>query len=507
MPEPTPNEPIQTTPPAVTPAGPEPAAPTPTPDVPEAPGSGRDDPLLQRLFMEMGVPPEITAAEPGPAPAVPDAPAVPAGEPPPAKPDDKPEKPEKPARKPIEVMPFPDETKPVPAPAAPVAPSKEAELPATAEVAGHDPEAELPEDRRDELKEYQWAEANLGGRYKGHAQRLLDWYKRFDERLNAAVTEDPEFKLDAESGEFRKWMRDKPAIEAGDQRRLQRGLAQEEALAKLKEEQAKLEAKLNEKQRLIERRQRELELKPVLEGTRERFLNVVTKFLAEDEQSPAAAAARALMEDPGKVPEEVRLEAKVIQDTLDRGQRVTQEWLRFANDLTEYDPNNAQHQWLARFVATQCEDFAKRGGDQRVRDGKTFVTRQQWAEMAAKEPAKLAEHFTFSTEDVVGLLAVHNKVEIDHRVRQMTEWAKEHGLERVKPAATAKPSPPPPEVNPTRAQPGRATAGAVLPAPNTHANEIDVVATLGYLGAPAAVVPAVVSPPPATGAGGGGNGG
>ncbi len=117
-----------------------------------------------------------------------------------------------------------------------------------------------------------------------------------------------------------------------------------------------------------------------------------------------------------------------------------------STQLKSYDPKNDAHTWLAKFIQEQGEVLQKSDAPQKTRGSKTFVTRAAYYSMPE---AKKAEHFTFSDQEVLELLAINAKLAANQIVKTERERLEKYGYKHTKAAPTPAPAAPAPVVTPS----------------------------------------------------------
>jgi hypothetical protein len=433
-PKPAPSGAATPTPPADPPATPPADGDTPPegdepPETPPEPVAGKDDPLLSVLLKVLSDEPDIKKekepddeppADPPPAdPKDKKADNEPPADPPPA--DPKPKKKKKSA-----VL---NEEPAAPAPAAPdPEPEPDPEPDKDAEYV-----SKLDEEQQEELREAEWAEGNLGEKHKGRRKQLLDWYRKLDATYEKLQKDNPQRTFGADDSEFQDFLKSKPAVSPMEQRKIMRGMAAEDAEQRVNRSQ-------NDKLQELDRKTRRLEVEPHVNEFVEEWTEGVDELLLgkEPDKSPLKPVLDLMQKDPKKADEEFGLEANVIREEASRGRELAKEYALFANAVAKYDPKNPSHMELNQFISEQGRVFAERGGDARVRDGKQFVTREHYGQMVSQvnagklKPAELQKVWTFSHDDVFGMLAQRTRVKILNGIKAVEEQAKRYGFERKK---------------------------------------------------------------------------
>lgn len=441
-------------------------------DPPEPPPSGKDDPLLQSLFKDLKEEPEIKPVAEEEPEATPD-PEKKEGDDPPTEDDaDPPAEPEseKPKRKKKSevVEDPPDQPAPLPPPPAP-APTAEPEKP--------DPDAEyiagLSDEQREELVEARKAEELFPDKYKGREKKLLQWYKDLDSTARRLSEADPARTFDENDTEFNKFLKTKPSIAPTDNKRVQRTIIEQSVRTQVETEHKK---KFDD----IDRRTRAIELKPHIEKIDKKFRDGLIQSL--DGEVGELIKTKGIDE----ARKEFALEANIYEQTIEESAAAAREYTEIANSLKPFDGANPTHKFIMDFVTNQCNVFAQRGGKARVdKQGRGFLTREQFAIAAQKDPNVARKHWTFSDEQIVGLLAINGKQEAQNRIKATIEHAERLGFARRPKQDSAdpkkeivKPTPEPSAIKPPSPGPKPAKGAAKTkndPAPGP--NDIDVAAS------------------------------
>lgn len=309
-------------------------------------------------------------------------------------------------------------------------------------------ESRLSPEQIEELEDARMSE-KLDEKHKGRADKLLRFYKSLDEYVAAHKGEDDR-TFDESDGEFVQWIKNnKPAWEPGERKRIERARIAAEAQAKVRSE---LEPELSR----VKREALEAKVGPVIE-------KAVSGF-----ESDYDKAARS--DDP--------LAADTYAEFRASGVDMANTYLRVAHGVEQFDPSNQKHAWINGFLNHQSEHFASKGGEARVRDGKTFVTPAEFAKLYQAKDQKFRTVWTFSHQDVLTLLATETKRLADAAIKKETDRLASRGYVRVKQDAKPREEPKPtsgPKAGSTPA-PGAANLSAGDDA--THIGK-ELIATLG----------------------------
>jgi hypothetical protein len=378
---------------------------------------------------------------------------------------------------------------PTPTPAPVLAPTPAPHQPPQA-----DPDDEyvrgLTDEQREELIEAEHAEKLFPDRYKGRRKSLIAWYRNFDTQVTDLMRQDPGRKLDDTDEEFSKLTSTKPSLLPVHSKKVQRAIGEEQAVSRV---QKQYEPELAE----IRRRQEEIDYRPTADRLVNQFQAGVEELVSADDKSVAGSALRVINAKPtqanGKwkigdaefatqaeaqaaqtqIAEGYKLEKTIFEEERTRAATMTREALMFSKGLRSYDPNNRTHRELLDFINTQGREFATKGGDLRVRDGRMFLPREQYVPLARSNPAEANKYWTWGDRDLVELLAFDAKARMENRISQAETIAKQMGFQRVragvsatppKPAGTPTPKKEPKPINPPKAAP-KAARGINPPAP------------------------------------------
>ena len=368
--------------------------------------------------------PPAPPADPAPPPAAPPADPPPAA-PPPA--DDPAPPPAKPASSKARKAILPEDGEPTPSHRQPPEEPPPAAPPATPA-----PDADaafietLSEDQRTELEEAEFAAKLNPNKYKSLKKDLLAFYRRSEE-LIAKVSRGEE-----EEEAFKRILETKPKMELVDQRRVLRAMGAEEGAKKAKEA---LVPEVEE----IKRNQAEMKIAPKLDAVANNFGNAVSEAFAVDEKSPVNNLVK-LAKEKGfaEAAKEYPLEAEVAVDEMKRGKSLASEYVRIRwlarNGFYVYDEKNQTHSELIKLIADEANAFAQHGGDYRIKNGKRFVPRSEF-QQKLKTERQISEfetenHWTFSDEDVLGVIAETTKSKIESRIKSEIEAAARRGFTR-----------------------------------------------------------------------------
>lgn len=179
-----------------------------------------------------------------------------------------------------------------------------------------------------------------------------------------------------------------------------------------------------------------------------------------------------------KIKEDFPLEYEAVVQSVSGAVVLAEDFLKLRAGTATFDPNNDRHSFIVKFLDGQAKLFAERGGEARVRDGKTFVHPYEF------KPGMEKSHWTFDNEDVLTMLRYQASAEAKHRIqseRQRHNAALEAAKRRTPaPNGTTPPAvvPPPeqksPVITPTPAP------GAAAPAGSANADDNILGNILGF---------------------------
>lgn len=277
----------------------------------------------------------------------------------------------------------------------------------------------LSDDQREEVELARWAEASDPGKYKGKSAEVLSRFKEIHEYREKHKS-DEDRTLDENDDEFVRFIRDrKPQWGSGELRRLQnQKLISEAKEAARKELQPELES--------ARREAREAKLLPAIESKVSSVMSEISKEATGD--------------DP--------LEKAIFEDHRRRAGEVAAEYLRVVNGVSQFNPTNQMHNWVASFIIRKADEFDKTGGASRVRDGKTFVPPHKYQEMI-NAGRSVDGVWTYGPDDVLPLLTKHAVTEAKNAVKIEEERATKLGFVRAARANSPKTTIAEPEPKPS----------------------------------------------------------
>lgn len=314
---------------------------------------------------------------------------------------------------------------PTPQPAAAQAPQP----PAASTTPTPDPDANLTDEQRDEIAFATFAEKANPERYRGRVDQTRSYFKKLDE----FVTAHPDIEPDSE--DFKEWLgKNRPAWETSERNKLERQMIREETLASFKEDQAKRDAE-------IQRELHDVKVRPKVE---KEALEFQQQLASETLQIPEGAerispdGVKAVMSRVAQVGVESAIREFPIEGPIVVGTvRASNAFLNLVNGLEAYNPYDPTHTWLSKFIDAEGARMAAAPESVRVRNGKSFIPRSEWARIADQSPAEASKYWTFDDKQVLEMLAVNAHLAYHQQVETLTK----SGFSRKKPESQT----PPPE--------------------------------------------------------------
>ena len=461
----------------------------PTPNTAEPSGQDGNSPLYDALFKSVEQPDQHQQQEerrPGRSihdvlaevgepdadkPADNGKPAEPAAD----KPADKPAEP--PADKPAEDKPAKVRVtkkkatpEPLPEPDLPAEPEPEPE-PVRRKAAKPEPEpepeVELNEEERDTLDAARFAEGLDPTKYKGYAGKLEKFYRAHAEFVKQKRAEDPDFDFSDDNPEYSAWVQANrpPQIPQHEMRRIERERVRADVT---KDADAKVEAIRNE-----------LRLRDEMPKIRER----ANKFMGESFRNALPDEAAALLKEKGlaAVKEAFPFEYQITAEVAKQASEMVSEFYALTSGLKKFNQDTsteegAMHKSIIEWIENECSEFAAKGGQFRIRDGKTFLDRARYHTLPAAQRAKF---WTFSHEELVLIAQGTMKRSIQQQLAGHREHLKKMGFVQQAAAARAPEPPKPAAPTPTPAQVRGSQAPGAAPAAPAGESSGSILGVLG----------------------------
>lgn len=283
----------------------------------------------------------------------------------------------------------------------------------------------LDEDEQEEVRTAQFAEQRYPERYKGHAEKILNFLKRHKQFI-------AEHGEDTDTQEYKGFIQtNRPAVTNSERKRLERERMLEDAAALA-------EKRMASKTRRLEEEVTQLKATPIVEKTINDYKSMVKDLMPKED-------------DP------------IVVEAVDRmsslAENAGREFLLLASSLKPYDTKNDTHKWLAEFIKDQGELYVKSGHTSLKRGSRSFLPRAQYNSLPVDQRDK---HFTFTDEDILQLIAVNAKAAAEFHSTTERERLKKAGYTRTVTSSTPPAAPTPPQAEPSaRATPTVAGGGPI----------------------------------------------
>lgn len=278
---------------------------------------------------------------------------------------------------------------------------------------------------------------------KGYAKKLFDFYKSVDKWVEDHK-DDPDRTFDEKDDEFTEFLsNNKPKWAPGQREKIRKARLVDEAKREaMKDLQPEIDA--------AKREAREARVSPFIDRK-------VTQFTESFDKASAS-------DDP--------LEKDVFGRYKESAVALASDWVRLAEGLDDISKPKSQdqaarHRWLMDFIGHQSNVFDSQGGDNKVRDGRQFVTPVKFAELSStgKDTSKI---WTFNNDDVLTLLQTHMVESAKSQVKAEEESAIKRGFVRQRPQVATKQADEPKPVTGVRA------SSSAAPGPVSQASNDDI---------------------------------
>lgn len=276
-------------------------------------------------------------------------------------------------------------------------------------------ESQLSPDQKEELEDAKFSEQR--GK-KGRAEELLKFYKSVDEYVAKAKQENPDRSFDENDEEFVQFIKsNRPAWADKEKEQIRR-------------ERFKFEAREEAKREV--RKELEPEIKSAQQEAREAKYTPVIERRLDAFRSEIQAMAKS--DDP--------MEKEIYEQFQVAAEEIAEDYLRLLNRVDTFGEHNPpdrrqRHEWIVNFINQQAAIFDERGGDNRVRDGKQFVTPTRFAEMQQQKQST-GSVWTFNQDDCLKMIQTHAVSVAKTQIQQEEETAKRRGFVKARPSGAAK---------------------------------------------------------------------
>lgn len=309
---------------------------------------------------------------------------------------------------------------------APVAPVAVGPAPAAPVVDDSVFEKDLHEEEQLLLEDAREAERLFGPKYSRHGEKMLKFLK------DSAAKEADVKAGKIEESEYRDWYdENRPKLSVKDAREIQNIRAVERA-------KKELEPKIEQ-----ERHARWVDAEaPKAKAKGNEVYNKLASSALPDELAAAIAertkgitdraeyvkAVQAAQKDYALESEVHDAIAQAAAGDIEEFYRLTTENPATRRTLSDFDDKNEQHNRIVNMVSGICNEFKATGGADLKKDGKWFVTREEWTGMA---PEQRAPFWTFTNEQLIDRAMANVKGAVNAAVEQRKKWLEDRGFKRT----------------------------------------------------------------------------
>lgn len=286
-------------------------------------------------------------------------------------------------------------------------------------------EEELEEAERQMISDAREAEELFGDEHKGLTSKV----NRFIAE-NIKKTSEPDF--DPESSDYQHWLEEnRPTLTAAQARKIDEARITRRVRADNGKEINGLKHRLfknNEEPRVAQLGQQIFqEVGPTVLPA-----DVVAETRRLQKELGVAAGTKKARED-FKLEYDIaeRIVGHAIEDMkeFDRMGRVDQETQM---PMVEFDGKNPQHQRLMRMQRDICTEFSNSKSPDRLRDGKWFVTRDEWVQL---EPSERHKFWTFSQKEIIDRAKKKLPAIVTAAIKAKSDELASFGARRERPGA------------------------------------------------------------------------
>lgn len=316
-------------------------------------------------------------------------------------------------------------------------------------------ESTLSDIQLEELELARYAAKKDPTKYGTWPERLLKFYKQLDAYIQSGAEKDSGRTFDSQDEDYQKFIRtNRPAIPSNEIKKIE--------YAKIKDEAVE-EAKKTNAQEIedLKRENREMKIRPRIESVIREFEGGLNALLKE---STVAGEIMAKVETHGwqAAIDGNPIFGRIVAGLHQQAVNVAAEYAALASGATSLNLKNPSHNWIVNFINGEGRRFAKHGGDQITKGGKTFLPRDLFFELAEKNAKKATdEHWTWDDRDILSRLATVTRENVDEQITEEAKNLEKAGFTRQAPKVlTPLPETPPPTPTPAPPAPGSVKVGA-----------------------------------------------
>jgi hypothetical protein len=274
-----------------------------------------------------------------------------------------------------------------------------------------------------------FAEETQPERFKGAGKKFLDFRRKLENYRDEAAKSGENRTFDAEDYEFVEWVRkNRPEqihLAPQQKTRLQMDRVSREAARQAVEE---IEKKHADETSKLRQQLQQLELKPKITSEVTRFQQNLDQALGEEEElKPIMEQRRQL---GAKFPEKFPAHSQVMESEFQTGLDEANTFMQLEYGLIAPDNSNPRHGEIAAFIHEQGNRFAQDGGERRFKEMPTesggtvrqqFLPRAQYAQVARDRPQEIQKYWTFSDQDIMGMLCLKAKFRAAARLKELDQ--------------------------------------------------------------------------------------
>lgn len=270
--------------------------------------------------------------------------------------------------------------------------------------------------------------------YAGMASKVRNFRKQLDDYITKASKEDPDRTFDESDTEFQKWIKsNKPAYRPGEDKVLYRSMIQEQAAAQAEQ---RMQSKFEE----VERKLHRVAVKPETEKVTAQFRSTLAEDLASEKEDAhpivseiVKAASEGKINDISK---KYPLHARAVSSVYGRANELAKTLVDLDTRVEDFDPNNKDHVTVAGLIQNYSDWFSANGGDERVKEGKRFMTRAEYNALSRSNPAEASKYWTFTTDDLLQKMRNDARQRVIMEAKSADELLTAYGVSVQKAPAT-----------------------------------------------------------------------
>ena len=240
--------------------------------------------------------------------------------------------------------------------------------------------------------------------YKGADSTWKNYITKTKDYINQRLKDDPHVNL-SDDEDYKAFIaREKPSFTSSDARKVEREMLLEKAEARARE-------KLKPEIERVRREQELMNLAPVVEKRKSQAVQKVKEVIPQE--------FREVLEQENGVEQLQKtkpMEYAAIDAVATQALNSSSLLIDITSGAVSYDPSNADHQALLNWVNQEQENFINSG--QTHREGKVFMRRERYFQLPEN---KRAEYYTWSDDDLVGIIAHRSKEAITQALERQQQ--------------------------------------------------------------------------------------